>query len=96
MYKQPHQGKITDLIKNMDKIGDVIGYKVLVIFLLDDIDTKEYPLDNRKVSILYDVANGFHSKCMQVWRQYFIPFSKLISHEYISVRAIITLSSVLP
>ena len=60
--RNPHQDKIQDLEKLMDRISQKVGYSVLEIKDPDDImDTSEYPEGNRKVVIFDDLVNAPHN-----------------------------------
>ena len=57
--RNPHQDKIQDLEKLMDRISQRVGYSVLEIKDPDNImDTREYPEGNRKVVIFDDLVNA--------------------------------------
>ena len=57
--RNPHQDKIKDLEKVMDRISQKVGYSVLEIKDPDNImDTNEYPEGNRKVVIFDDLVNA--------------------------------------
>ena len=57
--RNPHQDKIQDLQKLMDRISQKVGYSVLEIKDPDGImDTSEYPEGNRKVVIFDDLVNA--------------------------------------
>lgn len=53
-----HQDKIKDLVQVFDNLSKKVGYDILKVESPDNIlDTKEYPLDSRKVVIFDDVIN---------------------------------------
>ena len=57
--RNPHQDKIQDLIKEMDRISQKVGCDVLEIKDPDNImDTNEYPEGNRKIVIFDDLVNA--------------------------------------
>ena len=57
--RNPHQDKIQDLKKRMDRISQKVGYSVLEIKDPDEIlDTTEYPEGNRKIVIFDDLINA--------------------------------------
>ena len=57
--RNPHQDKIQDLEKLMDRISQKVGYSVLEIKDSNDImDTNEYPEGNRKIVIFDDLVNA--------------------------------------
>ena len=60
----PHQDKIQDLKRLMDKISQKVGNSVLEIKGQDEIaDTKDYPPGNRKIVIFDDLINAL--SCIQ-------------------------------